>query len=314
MAENDSGAGGIPKFDCKGENSSISQRWRKWCRAFDLMCESKGAMNDKRKKALLLHTAGMDVQDIFYALPIVAAGQELNYRQTLEALEDYFIPKGNVMFERHEFRKLHQGKSESVDQFLVKLRAKAGTCEFGDFLEDMLSDQFLSGCCGQDVKEEILRKSRPDKLPLEDMIMLARSMESAKRQAAQFAMHKEEQSGTILQYVSNSRGKNVNVPHEGKKGITCFACGKSGHKKIHVDLKMLCVISVVKKAMLRQYVKMQTVLGLRVITVKVTVTVITIKVDVISTVFMMLVTLIVMCMIMRVLACLILRQIRRLNL
>ena len=103
---------GLQPFQVKGDPHSISQRWRKWKRAFELYILGKGITSDSQKRGLLLHTAGIEVQDVYFTL--VPGGEDKDYPATLKVLDDYFIPKANVPFERHLFR---QKSEETVDQF-----------------------------------------------------------------------------------------------------------------------------------------------------------------------------------------------------
>ena len=59
------GIGGILPFDCKGEITSVSSRWKRWRKSFEFFVEAQGIEGAKQKKALLLHCAGVDVQEIF---------------------------------------------------------------------------------------------------------------------------------------------------------------------------------------------------------------------------------------------------------
>ena len=62
-----SNAQGLKPFDCS-ETAGISARWERWLRAFELFATGKGVKNVYQKKALLLHTAGLNVQDIYFTL------------------------------------------------------------------------------------------------------------------------------------------------------------------------------------------------------------------------------------------------------
>lgn len=86
----------IPNFNCD-DRSGIGPRWKRWFRAFELYCGGKGITDNDQKRALLLHTAGMDVQDIFYILP-EEEGDDA-YAETTTALNNYFIPQSNIPFE-----------------------------------------------------------------------------------------------------------------------------------------------------------------------------------------------------------------------
>ena len=53
--------GGLLPFQVKGDPHSISQRCRKWKRAFELYVLGKGITSDSQKRGLLLHTANLEV-------------------------------------------------------------------------------------------------------------------------------------------------------------------------------------------------------------------------------------------------------------
>ena len=55
-------------FDTKGNPSQVSVRWQRWKRGFEYYLAARGNTEDGQKRALLLHCAGLDVQDIFETL------------------------------------------------------------------------------------------------------------------------------------------------------------------------------------------------------------------------------------------------------
>ena len=57
--------GGLQPFQVKGHSYSISWRWRKWKKAFELYELGKGMTSDSQKRGLLLHTADLEVQEVF---------------------------------------------------------------------------------------------------------------------------------------------------------------------------------------------------------------------------------------------------------
>ena len=122
--------GGLPCFNLKDNPATLGSRWKRWKRAFQLYLTSKGVTADGQKLALLLHMAGIDFQDIYYTLFSEAA--EKTFQQSIQILDDYFAPKANVSFERHVFRQMEQGPSETVHQFVCPLRQKVTSCDFSD--------------------------------------------------------------------------------------------------------------------------------------------------------------------------------------
>ena len=119
--------GGIKQFDVFGEPASIGHQWKRWIRNFELFALGKGVTNDQQKKSLLLHSAGMDVQDLFATLTV---DKDASYADTKTALDSYFIPQVNEIYERHLFRNMHQTELETVDQFVTRLRQKAIDCGY----------------------------------------------------------------------------------------------------------------------------------------------------------------------------------------
>ena len=59
---------GKPQFNCKGDSTNVGTRWRLWKKAFQFYVDGRGVTAATRKKALLLHCAGMDVREVFETL------------------------------------------------------------------------------------------------------------------------------------------------------------------------------------------------------------------------------------------------------
>ena len=66
----------LSKFDCFSDPATIGPRWTKWLTSFELYVDEKGliinegttAATKQRRRAMLLHLAGPDVQKIFITL------------------------------------------------------------------------------------------------------------------------------------------------------------------------------------------------------------------------------------------------------
>ena len=110
-------------FDCSETAAAIFARWERWLPASELFATGKGVKNTGQKKALLLHTAGLDVQDIYFMLE--EEGGSDNYRKTTATLKKYFKPQANFPYERLCFRETSQLANETVGQFVTRLRQKA---------------------------------------------------------------------------------------------------------------------------------------------------------------------------------------------
>ena len=110
----------------------------------------------QRRRALLLHLAGPDVQDIFSTLP--DTGEATHYNEAVEALNAYFVPQVNTALSRHPFQKLHQKPGETVQQFTTCLRQAVRDCGYGGDSDNQIRDAILSKGTSDYVRRKLLEK------------------------------------------------------------------------------------------------------------------------------------------------------------
>ena len=58
----------VPPFSVS-DHTTLAQRWEKWTNSLDYYLRASGVTDQKQKRAVLLHLAGPDAQDIFETLP-----------------------------------------------------------------------------------------------------------------------------------------------------------------------------------------------------------------------------------------------------
>ena len=238
--------GSLEPFNPKVEPHGLSQRWKKWKRAFDLYVTGKGVTNDGQKRGLFLHVAGLDVQEIYFTL----AGEDASasFAATVKVLDDSFIPKTNVPFERHLFRQIAQESGETVDQFVCRLRQRAASCEFGENEDDYIRDQVIDKCYSSKLRRKFLEKEGA--ATLEDLLRIARSQEAVDRQLKQYSADQLQASSQVNSQGQQEQGQvsdQINAVGAGKSDAnahsgnnnnnnhfiraqkTCFSCGQEGH-------------------------------------------------------------------------------------
>ena len=112
-------SGGLPPSDCKGDISTLGQRWKKYKRPAEYYNAAKAITAAERKKAVLLLIGGPDLQDLFCKLTIAEpTGHETVYTKAIEALDRHFLPKINATYEKHIFHEMFREENESFDQFV----------------------------------------------------------------------------------------------------------------------------------------------------------------------------------------------------
>ena len=216
---------GLQSFDCS-ETTNLGIRWERWLRAFEFYADGKGVEEAKQKKALLLHSAGMQVQDVFHTLA-VGATDDL-YEEAVKSLNTYFKPKVNVPFERHLFRSMEQKANETVEQYITRLKSKATTCDFGaDKVEEQIRDQVIEKCFSHKLRLKLLEKGKD--LKLDKVLELSRAMEQAEAQASAIEGMKPEVNklSNVKKSYSGFSGKPKTMTNP---GVKCFSCGHEGHR------------------------------------------------------------------------------------
>uniref|UniRef100_A0A8C2ARP7 Reverse transcriptase domain-containing protein n=1 Tax=Cyprinus carpio TaxID=7962 RepID=A0A8C2ARP7_CYPCA len=176
---------------------------------------------EARKWALLLHCLGTEGQRLFYTLPNTGE----NLADAIKALEEHFIPKRNVVVERHAFRKRVQRTDETVVQYIAALRHLATTCEFADNLDDMLRDQLVENIANPRIHERLLVES---KLTLEIAITIATQLEAADAQAKSMATNNPAPVHAVHSTPASGRQRSK-AKSSALSARTCFHCGSAGH-------------------------------------------------------------------------------------
>ena len=120
----------------------------------------------------MLHTAGLSFQDMFFTLD--EGTGENNYLKAKDALDKYF---------KLCFREMSQLPSETVEQFVTRLRQKAQSCEFRDAaaVDEQIRDQVISKCLSHNIRRKLLEKGKI--LTLHQLREIARVMEDSEKQA-----------------------------------------------------------------------------------------------------------------------------------
>ena len=156
------------------------------------------------------------MQDIYFTL--VPDGEDKDYPTTLKVLDDYFIPKANVPFERQLFRQITQSSEETVHQFVCRLRQRAASCDFGDREDEYIRDLLIDKCYSAKMRGNVLEKD--GSVILNDLLITARAQEAVDLQmVAMEGNANPEQVNNVT-----DTGLNRNVDRR-----RCFNCGRDDH-------------------------------------------------------------------------------------
>lgn len=151
--------------------------WPAWKKRFTryMSLSSFGDKEDSDKIDMLIYVMGEKSEDIFVQFKPLPT----TYDATLQAFEDYFIPRRNVMFERFKFNSRMQAEGESVDFFITDVHALAEQCNFGTFKDELIRDCILVGMLDAKLSERLQLK---ETLTLQETITAAKQSEIQHKQ------------------------------------------------------------------------------------------------------------------------------------
>lgn len=208
----------LEPFDCEGDPSSLGSRWDKWKRGLDIYFQAVNICDSERKRATLLHTGGLALQDVYFNIPgarVEASGTVDVYEVAIQKLNEYFAPKQSSLYERHVFRLMRQEQGEKFEKFLMRLHRQGAKCNFSNKNENLI-DQITEKCLSTELRKRILLLG--DTVTVDKIVVEANAMETVERQLSDF----QEKGNYNINKIDNKSSLN--------KPMECTRCGSKAHK------------------------------------------------------------------------------------
>ena len=82
--------------------------------------------------------------------------KEKTFEAIIELLQEHFKPKRLDVAESYRFHRCFQEENESVSSYSARLGHLASTCNFGEFLNRSLRDQFVCGIRNPATRKKLL--------------------------------------------------------------------------------------------------------------------------------------------------------------
>lgn len=237
---------------CTGD---VATNWKSFKEAYtDYATAIELYKKDKAIQAATLKTVmGKECRQILARLEI-SEDESKDPAVVLDKLESYFEPTRNILYERFLFHAAEQQPNETVDQYIIRLRRLAETCNFRNLHDEMLRDRLVLGCKDKAARARLFRQKECDlKTALEALRISERTHEQLKQLATEeqetpvHALRMDPQSKKRKPV--SSRGKFRTTPsttpcqycggyHLGDRAScpayrkTCNHCGKPNHFQI----------------------------------------------------------------------------------
>ena len=147
----------------------------------------------------------------------------------MEAFDEYFMVRKNIIFERARFNKRCQLPSKSTEQFITEIHQLGENCEFGPMKEELIRDRLVVGICDHALSERLQIEA---KLTLDKAKRLIRQREAVKEQ--QKVLKQLDKEDISLDAVAKQapRRKLPRIPPPTMRqplAENCRRCGKGSH-------------------------------------------------------------------------------------
>ena len=104
-------------------------------KSFQYYIAASGITDKKQQRAVFLHLAGPEVQDIIKTLEDTGT----NLDTALTKLTAYFEPHKNIPFKQHNFQQANQLQGETIEQYAIRLKHQFKFCKYNN-TNDMIRD------------------------------------------------------------------------------------------------------------------------------------------------------------------------------
>ena len=107
--------------------------------------------------ATLCAVRGAECKRVMNNLPDLTGADKRNSDRIIEELRKYFGPQRNILYERFLFNSAVQKPNETVDEFVLRLRQLAESCEFEALKDSLIRDRIVIGTADEGCRERLLR-------------------------------------------------------------------------------------------------------------------------------------------------------------
>lgn len=211
--------------------------WSRWVERQETAFTIYGVVDETLRRNLLLHLMGSETYEALCDKIAPDNPRTKTFQRIVDTLEQHFNPRPLEISENFRFKCRCQGDKnalspeETIDEYLIALRRIAVTCNFGNYLDTALRNQFVFGLKRNDIRGCLLERRD---LTLQDARDIAVSMELSQKGGAEIA---GSLSKSEVNAVHHRRGKDYDKKERAKFSTTaksagekyCYRCGDKSH-------------------------------------------------------------------------------------
>ncbi|XP_050483610.1 uncharacterized protein LOC126870168 isoform X1 [Bombus huntii] len=190
------------------DNGDMVQNWQKWRKDFMIFMKASNSINKERDyQAYLLRTyigkIGQDVIEKIVSNPL-KEGDDMNI--LLAKLDKYFLSTKNEVIERYNFFKSRKNSNVSIENYIVYLKNKAKTCNFGNMTDSIIRDKLIIEFDNKQMRQKLFNIKN---LNLSGFISIFNEHKSAMQKRKQDTNQNRKQIDDNNIKIDNVSAKNV---------------------------------------------------------------------------------------------------------
>ena len=143
------------KDDVSNNWKLFQQAWQYYVTATELSKKSKEV-----QAGALCSVMWMDRVKVMNSPTTLTVEDKKDSEKILSALGDHFMPQKHLLFERVKFGFANQAEHETIDQYVVRFRQLAESCEFEGLCESLIRDSLVIGTRDSSTRDRLLRERR----------------------------------------------------------------------------------------------------------------------------------------------------------
>ena len=155
--------------------------FEEWVEVLDTWMTSNDIQDEPKKRAIFLTNLGSKAYHTLRSLLQPQKPVDKTYKECVDALQNHFSPKPTEIVQRYKFYTCTQASTETIPQFVAKLRQSSEGCNFRD-LNTMLRDRLVVGCRDHAIQRKLLSEHN---LTCEKALSIATAMEVANQDLEQ---------------------------------------------------------------------------------------------------------------------------------
>lgn len=203
------------------------------------------AAANKKKVAVTISVIGKKIYGTLRDLCSPENPKDKTFAALCELLQQHFKPKRLEVAESYRFHRCFQEENESVSVYSARLRHLASTCNFGEFLNRSLRDQFVCGIRYPATRKKLLSQDRT----FQEALQVAIADEIAAKESVQVQQQLPQPVNSVAKdspklpfsFRANPRvpptsrqaAGQTSTPNSSQQptSYTCFSCGNSDHTR-----------------------------------------------------------------------------------